>query len=298
MDGWSDTITVNINGNGSNIYYMSYALGQHFSGNNYTYNGNNDGGWTNEKLVKVKIKNISGVDTLVYYDSEEPVVLDFYWKHCVLPAIDVMTELPDGYDPNLGRREETDTTPKWLSVDLKALDTTYWKYNTYWFRTGQVANGAMIQNIPAGRSVIGSPLRRYRYLDYLYKSLVQGQTVEYTDVPVIGTFYQKVTTSGDYEGRASLGEEYCYGYRDQSVIGYPVGDYELQYSVGSSDIQEKWESASGVKVHLAEDGKLYRIKDDGTYETDPYVILIRYIGGSVRCDKGISQDSGEYHHQG
>ncbi|MBQ6663858.1 MAG: Cna B-type domain-containing protein [Firmicutes bacterium] len=71
-------------------------------------------------------------------------------------------------------------------------------------------------------------------------------------------------------------------------VGWPVGDYELSYGVvdiyrSNGSAQEAVQGYSRawykdtVNVHLAEDGKIYKIKEDGSYEDDPYYIDVRYL---------------------
>ena len=76
-----------------------------------------------------------------------------------------------------------------------------------------------------------------------------------------------------------------------------MGDYTLSYHVS----QYNWYSDT-VKVHLAEDGKFYKINDDGSMETEPYVVQVRMkteeeqIGDTILSANEITFDVNTYTH--
>ncbi|MBR2801621.1 MAG: Cna B-type domain-containing protein [Erysipelotrichaceae bacterium] len=274
------TITVRINGSNSDIYYLNYGLGHRSSYNSYAYNGDYDEGWTNEQFVKVRIKTVDGKQTLVYADTEEPVVLEIYWKHRVQPQIDVLAEYPEGYDPELNKYEETELTPEYMRFTLRGPDDSGYSVtrNVYLRSNAFDSEGKQIPLVPAGNSLISSRSRHTRYIEYLKRKFVLDQPDDYDGPPIVGNIDQGTLSGGNYY-YVELGGTYYTSYDDAHILGLHVGDYELTYATGDSTaVKEKWESADKVRVHLAEDGKIYEIKDDGSYAEEPYVIHIRYIG--------------------
>lgn len=272
-------------------YYMNYGISNRSGSSVYDYDSNIDFAWTHERNVKVILTQ----DGQLTWENGDPVVLNFDYAKCVLPNLDVHTELPDGsaaydgnsYQKNLSRTGENSYTPTYFQYTLRPFKNVgnYYSGNVY-FRTGALSSTDMVQNIPEGDSVIGSPLRRFNYLQDLYYRYINPDAkpsdFTYDDVPVIASSYRRIVSGSSYGESATVGYESQRNYADEEVEGYPVGDYYLTYTTGkNSDIRKRWYSETSLHVHYAEDGKFYRIKEDGTYEDEPYVMQIRYIGNEA-----------------
>ena len=263
-------------------YYLDYGL-SYIWNDTYASTTNIEAQWTYETGVKVILTQ----DGRLTWENGDPVRLDYYYKE-VLPDLDVHAKFPEQYDPNLAYDQENEFTPFSFHYELRSAD----RGNNYYssgnnrgydplFRTTNYNMTVTYQNIREGDLSIGSPSRRYQYVQYL-----TGNNPDYQGKPVIHWAYSAILDYNIYNGISpsiyigSGASLQFRNYPDSNVTGYAVGDYYLTYYSGrSEEVRNKWYSVTNLKVHLAENGKLYEFMEDGNYEGQaPYVMQIKYIG--------------------
>lgn len=277
-------------------YYLDYGISYIWNSSYAFINQYIEEYWTNESNIKVILTQ----DGKLTWENGEPVELHYYYQS-FLPDFDVHAELPDGsedydglkYDPLQSYDKETEATPMYFHYQLSPVNSSYSGSisDTVLFRTTDWDQTDIYQNIRNGDLSIGSPSRRYSYVQYLL-----GNNPDYSGKPVIDSAYSSIYNYNNYDGLtpyiyiSSGSLNRFYNYPDSNVAGYPAGDYRLTYYTGSSStVRDHWYSETDLKVHLAEDGKLYEILEDGTYSTEPYVMQIRYTG--EKTDPAITHDS-------
>ncbi len=250
-------------------YALEWMIAPVYKTASSAYSSYTDRNWTTG-VTRVKVRE----DGSVVDENDTPVLVEIDWLKHVIPKIKVHAEYPDEYNESLSNTQSDQYTPVSFQF-LIEKNPDGWDYHTVSFRTSnQDAEGHYIPNIPEGDSLIDSSNRQYAYgLDFL--NVLSGGASTWTDLPVAeGLDYATLASS---DASIDLGGVWADHYPEDSIVGFPVGDYGFSYDMGKWSIDALWESFSG-KLHLAEDGQFYRIKEDGSYETEPFVINIRYIG--------------------
>ena len=159
--------------------------------------------------------NVNGGNGTMTVDGEQVTLdADNNWE----------AEYPDGsdqydgnaYNPNLASNSENDYTPKYFHYELAPVKQGNTYSFTVYLRTGATgSDGSMIANIPKGESVISTPLRRYRYLQYLY-SIVFNQIdqslrdVDHNEINKISKMRSrpKILHASNYEDAMYFFEKY------------------------------------------------------------------------------------------
>lgn len=205
---------------------------------------------------------------------------ELYLRTKVVPQIDVETTLPDDYSYTNACGSSSLSTPSSVTISFSGAEDSNSHINKteyIAFRQGSnrsdsnSSSSYKYQMIPNGHSLIGMQNDYFNWAYYVaqHRATDASYSDGYEGTPVISSWHPSLGTATSTRS-VSFYNLYVYRYNDDSLIeGYPVGDYNLSYSVRSG-----WYSDS-VKVHLAEDGKIYKINDDGSVDTEPYVIELR-----------------------
>ena len=260
-------------------YYLGYRISPVYRTSMSVSRTSLDRNWTNG-IIKVYVAE----DGTVTYDDEdgENVLVEFdYVKH-VVPKLYVNATYPEQYDETLPYNQLDEYTPRYLSMNfLKNNASEGWTYYDYIpIRLNYTKDGKVVKNIPDGISMLSSSNDRYNYVVDLKNSLENDTQPTWTDTPVVyGMDYKTLRNS---DNSISFAGTTAYHYPDGSVVGFPVGEYYANYWIAGS-YTNRWYRES-LHLYLAEDGNFYKIKEDGTYETEPVVLQIRYEGVTSDID--------------
>ncbi|MCR5552501.1 MAG: CHAP domain-containing protein, partial [Oscillospiraceae bacterium] len=246
------------------------------------------------------------------------IEVEYLGETLIQPEIDVTTTYPanykaEGYEWNLYKNGDYEN-PYGFTVNLKPLfedpngryswekDIPF-RFEWYDYTSGYYENGSWVSGhnvyhwydlVPDGSSYIGAYDEYHRYARAFQFADSENPNPE---KPTVAGIYSDAYWSSDITFQYYPNGIYApnFTYYDNrydpdkvSFQGFPVGDYELSYNVIAqrnssttyydSFMDSEWWSSDKVKVHLAEDGKIYKILSDGSYESSPYVIDIHYLG--------------------